>query len=85
VSLPIYEPLDPDDENYDTSDFYSEPFKYLKLHSNPFLIDRDNKYKKSYSRMYGRSNDIETAMSDILEFISDLDYSVLISIYGESG
>lgn len=35
--------------------------------------------------MYGRSNDIETAMSDILEFINDLDYSVLISIYGESG
>ncbi|CAI2375966.1 unnamed protein product [Moneuplotes crassus] len=85
VSLPIYEPLDPEEENHDSYENYMNPFKYLKLYSNPFLIDRKNKYQNEYFKIYGRANDIETAISDILEFVNDLDYSVMISIYGESG
>ena len=85
VSLPIYEPLDPEEEIYHSAENYLNPFKYLRLYANPFLIDRDGRYQETYSKMYGRSNDIETAMSDILEFVNDLDYSVMISIYGESG
>lgn len=85
VSLPIYEPFDPEDQHHESADVYLNPFKYLKLYSNPFLIDRDNKYQNEYYRVYGRSIDIETAIGDILEFVNDLDYSMMLSIIGESG
>ncbi|CAI2376171.1 unnamed protein product [Moneuplotes crassus] len=85
VSLPIYEPMDPEEYDHGSPENYMDPFKYLKLYSNPFLIDRNNKYQKEYCKIYGRANDIETAISDILEFVNDLEYSVMISIYGESG
>jgi len=48
VSLPIYEPLDPGKDIHHSSENYMNPFKYLRLYSNPFLIDRENKYQQEY-------------------------------------
>jgi len=61
VSLPIYEPvpIEPKDLIYDPDalvwpNLTVDPKLILKLHSNPFLIDRDNKYQLKCNSMYGR-------------------------------
>lgn len=71
VSLPIFEPLDPDEDCHDSAENYMNPFKYLKIHSNPFLIDRDNNYQDTYYKMYGTSGDIDHAVTDLLDFCND--------------
>ena len=85
ISLPIYEPLEIENyEDYSMGDS-QYIFNILKLHSNPFLIDRDNSYQEKYCKLYGHSNDIDSALTDILDFINDLNDSILISVNGESG
>ena len=85
ISLPIYEPIDMDmHEEYLMGDIH-HIFNVLKLHSNPFLIDRDNSYQDKYWKLYGHSNDIDSALTDILDFINDMNESILISVNGESG
>jgi len=50
VSLPIFEPIDPEEESslcikkvvpYDT---------FLRIHSNPFLVDRMSEHKRKNCR-----------------------------------
>jgi class 3 adenylate cyclase len=48
ISLPIYEAVDVEQERHDSPENYLNPFNYLKLHANPFLIDRNNEYQNKY-------------------------------------
>jgi hypothetical protein len=41
---------------------------YLKIHSNPFLTDRDSEYKRKYCRQVGREGLLHKVCDDIFDF-----------------
>jgi hypothetical protein len=41
----------------------------IKLHSNPFFLDRDNNYQKNFSEAYGRTDVISKIVDDIQAYV----------------
>ena len=85
VRLPIYEPLDPAEEYLHLKKNVINPFTVLKIHSNPFLIDRNNEYQMRFSRIAGKEQDLEGMKQEIIDFCNDPEDAIVILINGESG
>jgi hypothetical protein len=41
---------------------------FLKIHNNPFLVDKDSDYKKKYCRQVGRENLLHKVCDDLYDF-----------------
>lgn len=50
ISLPIFEPIDPLEESYMCIKKIVGMETFLKIHSNPFLIDKSSEYKKKNAK-----------------------------------
>lgn len=68
VSLPIYEPIGDEFKSEASGHDFHYPFNSLKLHHNPFMIDRDNKFQDNYCKIYGRDEELDSAFNEIIEF-----------------
>ena len=44
---------------------------YLKIHSNPFLIDKSSEYKKKNAKQIGRDSLLTRVCDDLLDFFDD--------------
>ena len=43
----------------------------IRIHSNPFFIDKDNSYQRKFSETYGRIDIIQNICDDIAEYIEN--------------
>ena len=43
----------------------------IRIHSNPFFVDRDNSYQRNFCEAYGRSAIISTIVDDIADYVQD--------------
>ena len=43
----------------------------IKIHSNPFFIDRGNHYQKKFQETFGRSEMIHSICDDISDYINN--------------
>ena len=89
ISLPIFEPIDPQEEMIQCLNKIVSFDVFLKIHNNPFLVDKDSDYKKKYCRQVGRENLLHKVCDDLYDFF-DHDNNgnqrpYLLSIYGETG
>ena len=61
----------------------------IRIHSNPFFIDRNNSYLKNFNDAYGRGEIIVHIIKDIEKYITDYDTEVpslwAVAIRGEMG
>lgn len=85
VNLPIFQPIELETEIAETDNDQFYPYWALKLHANPFIVDRDNKFQETYCKVYGRQEELESVVNEIIDFCSDLKYSFAVSINGQSG
>lgn len=43
--------------------------KLIRLHSNPFFLDRDNNYQHNFSEVYGKADVIQSIVEDITSYV----------------
>lgn len=68
IALPIYEPIDPEEETLLCLRKVASHDTFLKLHSNPFLIDRTGEYRKKLCKQVGRDTLLNKVCNDLLDF-----------------
>ncbi len=81
--LPIYEPVDPDEEFRIPEAIPIE--RILLTHANPFIVDRDSIYQYKGDIMFGRSNLKECALKSFAEFVKRPESSYVATIEGAAG
>ena len=57
----------------------------LKIHSNPFLVDRDMRYQRKYNDSIGRNPELSELLEEVKGFIADPKECRSFFITGESG
>lgn len=92
ISLPIYEPIDPDEETLECLRKVVNYDVFLKIQSNPFLVDRLGEHKKKFVKQVGRDTLLSSICNDLMDFFepdhfhdgsSTIPY--VAAILGESG
>lgn len=88
ISLPIFEPVDPVYEAMSASKTKYNQDVYLKLHSNPFLIDKHSECKSKQNKQVGREDLLSKIAEDLFEFFDpdfrpEMPYT--LAILGEPG
>ena len=69
ISLPIFEPIDPVDEAMVCRDKIVGFDTFLKIHSNPFIVDRNIVIKRIFAQMVGRESLLkQVCEDDLLEY-----------------
>ena len=68
VSLPIYEPLDPEEEALSCLTKVVSYDVFLKIHANPFLVDRLGENKKRLSKQVGRDMILNRLCNDLIDY-----------------
>jgi len=62
------------------------PEVFLKVHHNPFIVDKTSEYKKRLNKMVGQEDLMQDAFEEICSMLEDRSNgSVTISVQGESG
>ena len=55
---------------YDNKSKAKNMAQRIRIHSNPFFIDKENSYQRKYSETYGRFDIIYSICDDIAEYIN---------------
>ena len=71
IALPIFEPVDPLEEQEQCLKKVVTADTFLKIHSNPFLVDRNSEHKKKYSKQVGRENILHKVCDDLIDFFDN--------------
>ena len=88
VSLPIFEPLDPQEEAAQCLTKIVALDGFLKIHANPFLVDRTSDFKKKSVRQVGREGLLNRALDDLLDYFDSDSRQVrpfFLVVSGEAG
>ena len=71
ISLPIFEPIDPLEESHMCTKKIVGMETFLKIHSNPFLIDKASEYKKKHCKSIGRESLLTKVCDELLDFFDE--------------
>jgi len=69
ISLPIFEPIDPLEESLLC--IKKVPDTFLKIHSNPFVIDRTSELKRKQIKQVGRDALAKKVSEDLIEYFEE--------------
>ena len=67
ISIPIYEPLDPEEE-FEIKNRMISPQSYLKLAYNPMIVERHVKHSKYVHSFQDKIGQVNSIYRDIKEF-----------------
>jgi len=83
ISLPIFEPIDPLEESLLC--IKKVPDTFLKIHANPFVIDRTSELKRKQIKQVGRDALAKKVSEDLIEYFEEPHTPQIIAITGELG
>jgi Cdc6-like AAA superfamily ATPase len=58
---------------------------FLKIHSNPFLIDQGKLYQTSHCKLQGCQDELDQCVGELIEFVTNPEEPRMIEVRGEAG